>query len=217
VRNVTIRGSVGDGIGVQAGRDNRVESCLIENCRVHGLHPGTSLRGAVFTNNISRNNGGDGLYFCCLVVGITVSNNLFHDNRSSGIGGLGAGCGGSDSFNIVANNVCRNNGRWGIQAIGGRNNVITGNVCLDNSQQEPGRDSGISVADTTHTIVTGNRCGSDSDQPTQKSGIEEHGASNSNVITSNLCEGNRGAGILVVGADTQVSGNVGTVVGAQSQ
>lgn len=37
VRGVTVRGSVGDGIGVQSGRDNRVESCLVENCRENGL------------------------------------------------------------------------------------------------------------------------------------------------------------------------------------
>ena len=43
---------------------------------------------------------------------------------------------------------------------------------IDNSQKEPGRYSGISIADSTRMIVTGNRCG----------------------------------------ADTQVSGNVGTIL-----
>ncbi len=211
VRGCVVRGSVGDGIGVQGGRDNRVESCLIENCRKNGLHPGTSLNGGVFTGNICRNNGGNGLYFCCLVVGITVTNNIFHDNGASGVGGLGAGCGGSDSFNVVANNVCRHNGYWGIQAVGGKNNVITGNVCLDNSYKKPGHYSGICLEDTSHTVVSGNRCGSDSDKPSQRFGIEESGKSNANVIANNVCEGNLEAGIVVVGAKTQVSANVGTV------
>jgi hypothetical protein len=29
---------------------------LVENCRDHGLHPATSLVGAVFANNVSRHN-----------------------------------------------------------------------------------------------------------------------------------------------------------------
>ena len=211
IRDVTVRGSVGDGIGVQGGRDNRVESCLVENCHGHGFHPGTSLRGAVFSGNVARNNGGDGLYFCCQVVGIVVTGNLFHGNKRSGIGGLGAGCGVSDSFNVVANNVCRENGRWGIEAVGGRNNVITGNVCLDNSQSSPGRYSGILVADSTHTLVTGNRCGTDAEKPTQKLGIEETGTSDHNIFTANLCAGNSAGGLAVVGKNTQVSANVGIV------
>jgi len=212
VRGVTVRGSVGDGIGVQGGRDNRVESCLVENCRVHGFHPGTSLRGAAFSGNIARNNGGDGLYFCCQVVGIVVTGNLFHSNKGSGIGGLGAGCGLSDSFNVVANNVCRENGLWGIEAGGGRNNVISGNVCLDNSRSAPGRYSGIAVSDSTHTLVTGNRCGTEADKPTQNFGVEETGASDHNILTGNLCAGNCDGGLAVVGPNTQVSANLGTVV-----
>jgi len=215
VRNVIVRGSVGDGIGVQGGHDNRVESCLVENCRKHGFHPGTSLRGAIFSGNVGRHNGGDGLYFCAQVRGITVTGNLFHDNGSSGIGGLGPGGTPGDCFNVVSNNVCRNNGRWGIAANGGKNNLIAANICIDNSQKEPGRFSGITIADSTHMVVTGNRCGTDGDQPTQKFGIEESGTSNTNVITGNLCEGNLQGGISVVGAETQVSGNVGAIVGLE--
>ena len=215
VRNVIIRGSVGDGIGVQGGHDNRVESCLVERCRVHGFHPGTSLRGAIFSGNVGRYNGGDGLYFCAQVRGIAVTGNLFHDNGGSGIGGLGPGGTPGDRFNLVSNNVCRNNGRWGIAAHGGKNNLIAANVCIDNSQKELGRYSGISIGDSTHMVVTGNRCGADGEQPTQKFGVEESGTSNGNVITGNLCEGNLQGGISVVGADTQVSGNIGTIVRPQ--
>ena len=213
VRGVTVRGSVGDGIGVQGGRDNRVEGCLVEDCRGHGLHPGTALRGGIFANNISRHNGGDGLYFCWQVVGITVRGNLLHENAKSGIGGLGAGGTGGDRFNIVSGNVCRQNGRHGIEATGGRNNVITGNVCLDNSQQQPGRSSGIFLGDTSHTLVSANRCGADGEQPTQKLGIEEHGTSDANVIAGNLCAGNLEGGVAVVGKGSEVSGNLGGVAG----
>ena len=90
VRNVTIRGSVGDGIGVQGGHDSRVESCLVERCRVHGFHPGTSLKGAIFSGNVGRHNGGDGLYFCAQVLGITVTGNLCEGNIEGGIHVVGA-------------------------------------------------------------------------------------------------------------------------------
>jgi len=212
VRGVTVRGSIGDGIGVQGGHDVRVESCLVERCRGHGLHPGTGLRGAVFANNVSRNNGGDGLFFCWEVVGITVSGNLLHGNRHSGIGGLGEGGKGGDRFNIVTGNVCRANGRWGIEAVRGRNNVITSNICIDNSQAKPGQYSGIYLCDTTHTLVSSNRCGADGPKPTQKFGIEERGKSDANVIVGNLCAGNAGGGLRVIGKNTQAATNVGTVV-----
>lgn len=205
VRHVTIRGSVGDGIGVQGGHDNRVEACLVERCRGHGLHPGTCLSGAVFANNVSRHNGGDGLYFCAQVTGVVASGNLLHDNAGNGIGGLGDG---GDRFNLITNNLCRRNGLWGIQAINGRDNVISGNVCADNSQTQPGACAGILVADSTHTIITGNRCACEGDKPTQSFGIEETGASNENLITGNCCHGNRRGGIAVCGRSTRAPDNV---------
>jgi parallel beta-helix repeat protein len=173
------------------------------------------LSGAIFSGNIGRYNGGDGLYFCAQVLGITVTGNLFHDNGASGIGGLGPGGDKGDRFNVVSNNICRNNGRWGIAANGGENNLIADNVCIDNSQSQPGRYSGISIADSTDTVVTGNRCGADSERPSQKFGVEESGGSNRNVIAGNLCEGNLEGGIAVCGADTQLSGNVGAVLRRQ--
>lgn len=209
VRNVTVREWIADGIGVQSGRDNRVESCLVERCRFHGFHPGTSLRGAIFSGNIARENGGDGLYFCCIVTGITVNGNLFHGNKRSGIGGLGFGCGSSDSFNVVTNNVCRDNGHWGIEVTGGRNNLVSANVCIDNSRSQPGRYSGIGVIDSHGTLVSGNRCGSDSEEPTQRFGIEETGSSDGNVISNNLCQGNREGGVRIAGPDTTTSANSG--------
>lgn len=209
VRHVSIRSSIGDGIGVQGGRDNRVESCVVESCRGQGLHPGTSLRQAVFSKNVSRYNQGDGLYFCAEVVGSSVTDNLLHDNAGSGIGGLGDG---GDRFNVVANNICRQNGLWGIQAVAGRDNVIVGNTCFDNSQKQPGQIAGILVADSTRTLVSSNRCGAEGDKPTQKFGIDEQGKSDANVVVGNLCEGNLQGGIALVGPQTQVSGNLGSLV-----
>ncbi len=210
VRDVVVRGSVGDGIGVQRGRDVRVIDCLAEHCRVHGFHPGTSLRGAVFANNIGRDNGGDGLYFCADVLGVAVTGNLFHDNALNGIGGLGDQPGG-DRFNVVSNNVCRDNGRHGIHASGGGGNLIVGNVCLDNSRDKPGTCSGIALQNATRCVISSNHCSCDGEKPTQKYGIEEIGYADENTITVNQCHGNVRGGIRIIGQDTQVMANVGKV------
>ncbi len=210
VRNVTVRGSVGDGIGVQRGQDVRVIDCLAEHCRVHGFHPGTSLRGAVFANNVGRHNGGDGLYFCADVLGITVTGNLFHDNAWNGIGGLGDQPGG-DRFNVVANNVCRANGQHGIYANGGGGNLISGNMCVDNSQARPGTYSGIALQNATRCTVAGNHCSCDGENPPQKYGIEEIGEANENILSGNQCHGNSQGGIRVLGRDTQAVANGGEV------
>jgi parallel beta-helix repeat protein len=177
---------------------------------VHGFHPGTSLRGAVFANNVGRQNGGDGLYFCADVVGITVTGNLFHDNAWNGIGGLGDQPGG-DRFNTVSNNVCRANRRHGIHANGGGNNLIVGNVCLNNSQATPGRYSGIALENASRCTITGNHCSCDSETPSQKHGIEEIGGADENTISGNQCHNNVRAGIRITGPNTQAMTNGGKV------
>jgi hypothetical protein len=65
---------------------------------------------------------------------------------------------------------------------------------------------------TTRTLVSSNRCGAEADKPTQKFGIEEQGKSDANVVVGNLCEGNQQGGIALVGPQTQVSGNLGSLV-----
>jgi len=198
---------VSDGIGVQVGKRVTVTDCLIENCRGHGLHPGTGIQDSVWTGNISRANTGDGLFFCHAVRHSVISNNVFADNLGCGIGHLGAG-GAGDKYNVVSNNTCVRNGRWGIHVFGGTDNVVTGNVCLNNSQSKPGEYPGIGVIQTTNTIISGNHCLDDQESKTQKHGILETDQSDYNLITGNLCQGNLGAGIVTSGAHTQIGGNL---------
>jgi parallel beta-helix repeat protein len=185
VRHCTVRGHVSDGIGVQGGADNRVADCLVDGCRGHGFHPGTSLMGSIWQNNIGRNNAWDGLFFCARVRDTVVRGNLFHNNGWSGIGGLGNA---DDRHNIVSDNICTANGRYGIHATAGRDNVIQGNICRDNSQSEPGRYAGIGLSDTTDTLVSGNRCLDSQQTPTQRPGIVESGACQRNRIVENFVE-----------------------------
>ena len=69
-----------------------------------------------------------------------VTNNTFAGNGKNGIGGLG---GGGDTFNVVSGNTCCKNGRHGIEIENGSGNVVTANICYDNSASEPGSYAGI--------------------------------------------------------------------------
>ena len=205
IEGCRVRNYICDGISVQAGRGATISGCMVENCRGHGMHPGTGLQDSVWINNISRENVADGLFFCMNVRHSVVSNNVLANNLGSGVGGLG---GGGDKYNVVANNTCVGNGRWGIQVSDGTDNVVTGNLCLNNSQSQPGKYAGIDVSKTTDSVITGNRCLDDQETKTQAGGVIEHDGSDYNLITGNLCRGNIGPGVSTSGAHTEASGNL---------
>ena len=77
------------------------------------------------------------------------------------------------------------------------NNVITDNVCENNSQEEPGKWPGILVENTHSSVISGNRCldfQPDSTK-TQYVGILVTGKSRNNVITGNVLSGHKVAGM----------------------
>ena len=205
VRGCVVQHWPADGVSVQGGTGAIVSDCLGEGCLGHGFHPGTSVQHSLWTNNIGRDNGRDGLYFCMNVRHSVVSESTFYGNGRHGIGGLADG---GDQYNVVANNTCVNNARHGIEASRGRDNTINSNICLNNSQEEPGRYSGIALMDVTGMTVTSNRCLDDQDAQTQAYGVEESGASNKNLIVANHCHGNLTGGVLTVGADTKSAENL---------
>lgn len=200
-----IRNYICDGISVQGGRGATVSGNIIENCRGHGMHPGTGLADSVWINNISRENTNDGLFFCMRVRHSVVSNNVLANNGGHGIGHIG---GGGDKYNVVSNNTCVGNGASGIHVFDGSDNVITGNLCLNNSQSQPGRWPGIAVIKSTDTVISGNRCLDDQETKTQAAGIAESDESDFNLFTGNQCRGNAGPGLTVTGAGSQQSANL---------
>ncbi len=202
VQRCIVRNWITDGISDQYGINNLIRECVVENCRGNGFHPGTSVRGSQFLNNLARGNLGDGFFFCADVTALRVIGNEFSQNRGNGIGDLGNG---GDSFNVVSNNVCRENGRNGIQATKGGRNIITNNICLNNSLSEPGAYAGIALENVTDTVVMGNICGTkvkEKEEPAQGYGIVERGESDRNIIRGNIVGGNARAGVQTVGAAT---------------
>ena len=198
IEQVHVTNWPGDGIGVQIGDNVTVTKCLSEHNLGHGYHPGTGITSGSWTENVGRFNGWDGLFFCHRVRHTYFAGNRFHDNGWSGIGGLGVGGVGGDRYNVVTGNFLYNNAKCGIEMIKGGNNIVTNNVCENNSRGEPGKWPGILVEATYNSIINGNKCfdmqDKDSDK-TQAWGILVSGGSKDNVISDNMLSGNIEGGI----------------------
>lgn len=196
VERVHVQRYPADGIGIQRGENVSVIRCIAERNLGHGFHPGSKLTSGSWTDNVGRYNGWDGFFFCQNVRYLNVSGNRFHHNGGHGIGNLGYG-GEGDRYNVVTANFCYSNGLSGIEVVSGGNNVVSNNVCENNSRSEPGRWPGILVEDTHSTVVAGNRC-IDS-QPeggkTQAYGIIIKRKSTDNVVTGNMMTGHTAGGI----------------------
>ena len=205
IQRCVVRGWPSDGIGVQGGSNVKVLNCTASGCRGHGYHPGTSLRHAVWDGNLGHHNAADGLYFCANVQFIVVSNSVFHHNGGDGIGGLG---GGGDRYNVVSSNVCEANRQHGIEAVGGTENTIADNICINNSQMKAGAFAGIAIHDTTHTTVTGNRCLDNQKKPAQLVGIRESGKSDHNLFVGNHLLGCAETGLAMSGDHSKQHGNM---------
>jgi len=204
ISNVTVFEWPSDGIGVQRGADVQVSQCQSHGCRGHGFHPGTGLARSVWSHNIGKGNGGDGFFFCARVHHSTCSDSVFSENGLAGIGGVARG---GDHHNIISNNVCSYNQKWGIEATRGDEQIITGNLLLSNSQEQAGEFPGIRLHDMERNVVTSNRLADDQDEPTQTQGIVESGATDYNLISNNLCTGMK-QGVVVVGAHSRAEGNL---------
>jgi|GEM_PF-2290834 len=206
VEGCSVTGWLSDGISVQGGSvkgpsasNVTVTGCVVEKCGGKGLHPGGGLHDSVFTRNVSRGNGDDGLYFCAGVHRVTVSENQLIGNKANGIGGLGDS---GDKFNTVTNNIISGNGQHGIQMCDGDSNTVVDNTVLNNSQSAPCQYSGISLRATSKSTVKGNRCVDDQKTKTQAHGIEELAGCRENTITGNDCHGNAQADLLLAANQT---------------
>ena len=196
ISNVTLTGIPGDGFSIQGGDNTSITNCIAEHCLGNGLHPGTSGTNGIWADNIARFNGKCGLFFCWGIRHLLVQGNQLYNNKMHGIGNIGEG-GSGDRYNIINANFCYNNGMSGIDCYKGGNNIVTNNVCENNSQAEPGRYPGIGVTDTFNTIISGNRCFDfqKTGSKTQLHGIFVTGTSRDNIIKDNIITGHIKRGI----------------------
>ncbi|NKB71042.1 MAG: hypothetical protein GKR89_28565 [Candidatus Latescibacteria bacterium] len=219
ITNVSVFDWLSDGISIQGGADVQVTHCQVRGNSCNGLHPGGGLKRSIWSHNVGVGNNHDGLFVCGLVYDSVISDNVFSGNGSAGIGGLGyADC----HHNVIANNVCSENGKWGIEnddtaghLISGDElrrlrggYLITGNMLRNNSQKEPGVYAALRLHNAQRFLVQGNRCTDDQARPTQRRGIVESGASDWNLISGNMCVGLEEP-VTIVGANSRAEGNLG--------
>lgn len=140
IRRCTVRNYRGDGISFQwASRDVTVEDCLVENCAVFGLHPGSDSHHSIMRRNRSLGNGGPGLFVCENVKHVVFEKNELRGNQGPGIS---IGC--RDTDNVFRENTITENGRTGIlfrndggEPKGAHRNLFEKNIILDNGS--PGK------------------------------------------------------------------------------
>ena len=158
--------------------------------------------------------------------------NIVKDAASSGIDveGSGAVATGNNVYNstlkgivvmyatdcVISGNHVENNGQNGIEVFRCQKCVISNNVCKNNSQGAAGGAYGIKFWDNsgaacTYNVVTGNVCYDDQGTQTQGYGIRELESSDYNIIAHNMLVDNLTGNLLIVGANTEVVGNMGYV------
>ncbi len=204
VRNLNVSNWPSDGISIQRGSDAQVTACQAHGNTGHGFHPGTGLGQSIWSHNIAKGNGRDGLFFCMGVHHTVCSDNVFTENGRHGIGGVAEG---GDHHDIISDNVCSYNAQCGIDASRGEEQVITGNLLLGNSRESPGKWPGVRLHDIQRALVQGNRCADDQETPTQTAGIVESGDSDGNLISGNLCTGMQ-TSVRLVGPGSQEHANL---------
>lgn len=166
-----------DGIQVN-GRDTK---CTILNCNIYdnrgnGIHGGGGPETICSQCNIYGNKG-SGFYFCFGNCKLIITSNLIYRN-GQGIGGINAGDlerdTTADRYSIISNNIIFENqyagitSRFGPDAIGPRDFIITGNIVKDNNQSRNriianDAPAGIVLQNAQRCIVTNNRCFDDQD------------------------------------------------------
>lgn len=102
-RDLVIKNSPCDGVSDQSSGGGTIENCVISNCYNHGVHFGTSYKGAtVLNNDISDCTNGAGVFWCQNVEDITVESNRI-TNCNKGCSDYEYGTSGQSS--IIVGNV----------------------------------------------------------------------------------------------------------------
>ncbi len=156
LRGLRVRDYNGDGISFQQCRNTVVEDCVVTGMTGHGLHPGSGSVKSILRRNVSRTNGGDGIFYCLRVTFSVCEANTIEQNA-----GCGISIGGRDTDNLVRNNRIRENGGYGIhfrdydRATAGHRNLIKGNLIESNCREQG--DAEIAIDGVTRDVhITGN-------------------------------------------------------------
>lgn len=162
IRNCVVRDYNGDGISFQVSEGITVEGCTAEGNASLGIHPGSGSRQPIVRNNVSMNNGGDGLFVCW-----RVQRGVFEANVLKNNAGAGISIGHKDSDNVFRDNEITANRATGVlfreetEPMGAHRNEFVNNRILDNGPTSTGETAAaITIRGVHHDLVfRGNQIG----------------------------------------------------------
>ena len=142
IRDVTIDGSVQDGISTQGGGDVWIEDCIVKNVRFKGIHYGTSCDRITIKGNYLYNcgttetstpaaaiNGGSGaIYWCVNNHRVLIEGNQIEGCYRGVFGFDYRGNGETDTDSIVYGNTFTNCSKYGVNLKGGYRIIVEGNI-----------------------------------------------------------------------------------------
>ncbi|RLC79067.1 MAG: hypothetical protein DRJ03_24160 [Chloroflexi bacterium] len=156
-----------DGLMLYNNGPVNVVGCVFYKNRHAAISSPQNIR---MVGNVFYSNGFCGLPNECSIIGnrfiecgFTIGNrnivlgNYIYKSGGSGID-LGAGL-GSSKYNVVSYNIVKNCKKSGILLRPeSEKNIITGNICIDNNEDNLGWVGGITAWSTEHNLILGNLC-----------------------------------------------------------
>lgn len=217
VKDCIVRGNyidtAGDiGIYISNSGENVITGNIVLNTNSYGIRVIRTVAGGTQKNIVANNR----VYNCGQHASFNVSGIMVDTADLTSVTGNYVTASGNNGIEIngcayitCTGNSCYLNDKFGIYVVDGLRSTVTGNTCHANSQVSSGTYSGIGLHNAADITVTGNRSGDAGSGTRQKYGIEETGTSDNNLISSNMLDRNGTAGVVTVGASTQVIGNRG--------
>ncbi len=224
------------GIGVTNGENDTVTYNKVDHMFWYGIQAFYNNYTTITNNYASFNAGGsdqsgitnDHSFFATISNNTVLSNGLsgIHVERSWFVSVKGNSANGNGRFGIefyhadmpvtsmaeVTGNTCSYNGLAGIILNSGIQTLISGNICLDNSNTGIFLYNDQGQAGSSGNTITHNIVGDDRNQSTARTqlfGIKEVNQADNNTIQANVLFGNVVANIIRSGGpSTVVSGNI---------
>lgn len=106
-------------------------------------------------------------------------------------------------------NTVKSNGLNGIYLGYSSNNVLTGNVTMNNSQTTAGNYNGIDLLGSDYNVITSNRSTDDQTAKTQRYGVYISATGcGKNLVATNVLIGNLTASLVDSGTGTLLASNL---------
>ena len=243
VANNVFEGNANGGLQLEQGCEGMViEGNIIASNSKQGIilvpTDGTAINtNNTIANNIIRDNGAQGIWFNTSGTFNTITGNLIIANNGNGVdlngptrdyvlgnriegneiranGGNGIDLPNAWHDIVLGNYITANTGAGIALSRAGSENIISGNMVLNNNQPIPNQPdsnhSGIEVSGSqSFNVITGNVCKNDVANQGQHYGVTLEAGAASNIVMQNQLLGNRTGGISDASTSTTTAYNIG--------